>query len=205
MITKRKILTGLNIVLILILSVLLSSCKLFDLIQEAVLNNGRKLFGKTYATILVMPPFPNKMEGTNEIQQSFTFSRSVEDGLNNGLKQYNEKSKSTQVDNVYLHDPSLVIKFYRKLFANNDKYREYCKEQLNIAKIQNGTDASCIICGIYNYSEYATHTQVRLYYYDAAKDITVWESASIPLEDGRDRQSRLEDLMTALLKKAYHK
>ena len=200
---KKSNQTLFKILLLLIVSVFMSSCELFDLIKKAVLNNGRSSQGKTCVTILVLPPFPDKVEGTDAIQQSFTFSQRVETELLNGLAQYNEQSSSTRVNHVYWGDAKHVLGFYRKLLSGGN-IRNLCHEQLDILRNQYGKyDASCVICGVYNYSEYATHMQVQLIYYDAAKGQNTSHTGSIPIKEGRDRQSQLADLMTNLLKKVY--
>ena len=200
---KKILSSSLKIHFLLTACILLSGCELFDLIEKAVMNNGRRSYGKTYVTILVMPPFPDKIEGTDAIQKSFTFSKSVERGLLEGLAQYNSQSSSTHVNHVYWNDAKTVLGFYRKVLSGGN-IRALCEEQLSILRNQyDKKDASCVICGVYSYSEYASSTQVQLIYYDAAKRQNTNQTGNIPIKEGRDKESKLADLMTNLLKKVY--
>ena len=196
---KKIFPSSLKILFLLTSCILWSSCELFDLIEKVVMNNGRRTYGKTRVTTLVMPPFPDKVEGTEEIQQSFTFSKSVEKGLLEGLAQYNSYSSSTRVNAMYYTDAKTVLAFYRKVLAKED-IRTLCEEQL---KNLNQYDVSCVICGVYTYREYAESMQVQLIYYDAANRQIASQTGNIPKEEGRDRESKLADLMTNLLKKVY--
>lgn len=195
---------------------LFSGCELFDVLEDAINN----VWGApSKVDVLVLPPYPfldgkENTEWTRAL--AGVYSENVKSALLRGIDAFNDGSKRTQVVPNYFTKKDIVTSFYKEFFnaakSSEDadkKLRQCLKELLDILNKpeEDGTrhNFKCAICGMYEYKRSNTANVMNLLYFDKDKYTLTMQAGTVIKEEGFDQDNDLQQLMTALLKKAYGK
>lgn len=191
---------------------LFSGCQLWDVLSDAINN----VWGApSRVDVLVLPPYPLfdvKEESEWNRALAGVYSERVKDALMRGIDAFNDGSRRTLVVPTYCTLKDTVGNFYNELTNNmqdDTKLRQVLKEMLDIYNQPQDDGArknfKCVICGIYMYKRSAQGNAMMLQYFDKEKDCLVAQTGVVTKEEGYAQNSDLQQLMTALLKKAYGK
>lgn len=195
---------------------LFSGCELFDVLEDAI----NKYWGApSRVDVLILPPYPSPPSGKETTEWSLlaaeAYSENIKNALKRGIDTFNSESRRTKIIPNYFMEKEVVEDFYEDFFKAccKDGDRGVRKRMKEILDVLNGRkkdrgkrNFECVICGImYNYQATTQANKIELVHFDKETNALVQRFGVVTKESGYAQASDLQQLMTALLKKAYGK